>query len=342
VLRELTAGAVFFGRVDVKMKAAPGQGIVSSIVLESADLDEIDWEFIGGDNAQVQTNFYGKGNTTTYDRVIYHPVTTPQTLFHTYSIDWNAERLQFLIDGSLVRTVEYSEPKTVYGKNYPQTPMKLKLGNWCGGCEGSNQGTVEWAGGKTTFGDKPYTMVVDSVTVQNYNPADSYEWSDRSGSWESIDIINDGSSSKPTGGANGGISTSAKTTSAPTSSHSVEEITKTNTPSVTLSGSSYSMNTASVSAQNPSGPTGSYGSGSSGSGSGSNDSPADSTFASMTVIGGITQAPSSGATGGGMGAGANGTITGGSPPAQQTGNSAATLTVASGSIFGLVLSLLFL
>lgn len=40
--------AIFFGRIDVKMKASKGQGIVSSIVLESADLDEIDWEFIGG------------------------------------------------------------------------------------------------------------------------------------------------------------------------------------------------------------------------------------------------------------------------------------------------------
>lgn len=43
----------FFGYVEVKMKAAPGQGIVSSIVLESDDLDEIDLEFLGGNTAQV-------------------------------------------------------------------------------------------------------------------------------------------------------------------------------------------------------------------------------------------------------------------------------------------------
>jgi hypothetical protein len=34
---------IFFGYVEVKMKAANGIGIVSSIVLESDDLDEIDW-----------------------------------------------------------------------------------------------------------------------------------------------------------------------------------------------------------------------------------------------------------------------------------------------------------
>ena len=34
---------IFWGSVSVIMKASKGQGIVSSIVLESDDLDEIDW-----------------------------------------------------------------------------------------------------------------------------------------------------------------------------------------------------------------------------------------------------------------------------------------------------------
>lgn len=34
---------IFFGHVDVKMKAANGTGIVSTWILESDDLDEIDW-----------------------------------------------------------------------------------------------------------------------------------------------------------------------------------------------------------------------------------------------------------------------------------------------------------
>lgn len=45
-----------FGYVEVKMKAAPGQGIISSIVLQSDDLDEVDWEWIGGVDAKVQMN----------------------------------------------------------------------------------------------------------------------------------------------------------------------------------------------------------------------------------------------------------------------------------------------
>lgn len=34
---------IFFGRVEVKMRAANGTGIISTTVMESDDLDEIDW-----------------------------------------------------------------------------------------------------------------------------------------------------------------------------------------------------------------------------------------------------------------------------------------------------------
>lgn len=313
------------------------------------------------------------GNVSTYDRVIYHPVTTPSDLFHTYTIDWTEERLQFLIDGVLVRTVPYSDPKALYGKNYPQTPAKLKLGNWCGGCDGSAEGTVQWAGGKANFANSPYVMYVESVEITNYNPADAYEWTDRSGSWESIKIINDGSASQPSGGSNGGASATGTMTSAPTASHSVGNIHISHTPSVTRTGMSYSMNSASVSAQNSGRPTGGYGfgngsdsQGSGHGGSGSNNGghggsgdedcstgtstgstpSAGSTFTSLTVVGPTTQAPGSYPTGTGStpSSGSNGTVSSAMPsgPAQQTGNAASTLTVASGSLVGLVFSLLFL
>lgn len=34
---------IFFGHVDVKLRAANGTGVVSTYILESDDLDEIDW-----------------------------------------------------------------------------------------------------------------------------------------------------------------------------------------------------------------------------------------------------------------------------------------------------------
>jgi hypothetical protein len=34
---------IFFGKVDIVLQSAPGTGIVSSFVMESDDLDEIDF-----------------------------------------------------------------------------------------------------------------------------------------------------------------------------------------------------------------------------------------------------------------------------------------------------------
>lgn len=137
---------IFFGRVETIMKAASGTGIVSSVVLESDDLDEVDWEFIGGNNTVAETNYFGKGNTTLYDRAIWYPVTETNTTFHNYTTVWTAERLDWYIDGVLTRTLLQPDADD-NGYNYPQTPMYLKIGIWAGGdpTENSN-GTVEWAG----------------------------------------------------------------------------------------------------------------------------------------------------------------------------------------------------
>jgi beta-glucanase (GH16 family) len=114
-----------FGRVEVTMQAAPGTGIVTSIVLESDDLDEIDWEWLGGDTTQVESNYFGKGNTTSYDRAIYHTVDTPQATSHTYIIDWTEERIEWIVDTTTVRKLAYADANG--GIDFPQTPMVIKL-----------------------------------------------------------------------------------------------------------------------------------------------------------------------------------------------------------------------
>lgn len=176
---------IFFGTVEVIMRAAAGQGIVSSIVLQSDDLDEIDWEWIGGNNSYVQTNYFGKGNTTTYDRAIWHPVKNVQGDFHNYTTDWSPEKIDFYIDGNVVRTLKYGEANG--GHNFPQTPCDVRLGIWAGGQQGNNNYTVEWAGGATDFSKAPFVMTVQSVRVSDASTGNSqYVWTDRSGSYQSI------------------------------------------------------------------------------------------------------------------------------------------------------------
>lgn len=129
---------IMFGRVDFVLKAAPGVGIVSSAVLQSDDLDEIDWEWLGADNNQVQSNYFGKGQTTTYNRGAFHPNPNNQGGFKKYSIDWTANSISWQIDGTTVRTLT---PDTSAGQ-YPQTPMMIKVGAWSGGDSSNAPGTI--------------------------------------------------------------------------------------------------------------------------------------------------------------------------------------------------------
>lgn len=179
---------IFFGSVSVIMKAATGQGIISSIVLESDDLDEVDWEFMGGNSTHAETNYFGKGNTTSFDRAFYYPVSSNvQENFHNYTTLWTSEQLQWFIDGELVRTLPYAAANN--GNNYPQTPMTVRMGIWAGGDPGNSNGTIEWAGGLTDYSKGPYTMFVQSATVNDFSTGKAYEYSDHSGSWQSIKII---------------------------------------------------------------------------------------------------------------------------------------------------------
>lgn len=175
---------VFFGAVSVVMKAAPGTGIVSSAILESDDLDEIDWEWLGGTATEVETNYFGKGNTSTYDRETYVQMADSQADFHNYTIVWTKESTVWMIDGESVRTLAYADANG--GANYPQTPMRVKLGIWAGGDPSNPEGTIQWAGGETNYDDGPFTAYIKSVSITNYNPAKSYTYGDLTGSAESI------------------------------------------------------------------------------------------------------------------------------------------------------------
>ena len=194
-----TSDYFLFGRVDIVMQAAPGVGVITSAVLMSDDLDEIDWEFSGNNfglsGGRVQTNYFGKGITGNYDRGTQPVVNDPTKAFHTYSLDWSASRLVWSVDGTAVRTLPYS-PATSGAYQYPQTPMRLHLGLWDAGDPNESQGVVQWAGGYTDLTKLPYTAYVKSVKIVPSNPCTSYEYTDESGSYQSIQCNNDISASR--------------------------------------------------------------------------------------------------------------------------------------------------
>lgn len=174
---------IMFGQVDVELQAAPGTGIVSSFFLQSDCLDEIDWEWLGGDNAQVQSNYFGKGNAETHDRGAFHANPGNHDGFQKYSIIWTSEQIAWQINGQTVRTLMAANaPKG----QYPQTPMAIKIGAWAGGDPSNAEGTIEWAGGLTDYSKGPYTMKVKSLKVQDFSSGTQYVYGDQSGTWQSI------------------------------------------------------------------------------------------------------------------------------------------------------------
>ncbi|KAI8938587.1 hypothetical protein NX059_004464 [Plenodomus lindquistii] len=176
---------IMFGKVEIVAQAAPGAGIVSSFVLQSDTLDEIDWEWLGADPDQVQSNYFGKGQTTSYNRGAFHADAGSQTGFKKYSIEWTPQQIVWQIEGVTVRTLEPANADN----QYPQSPMQVKFGAWSGGDPANSPGTIQWSQGPTDYTKGPYTMKVRSLMVQDYSTGTQYVYGDQSGTWGSIKSV---------------------------------------------------------------------------------------------------------------------------------------------------------
>ncbi|RDL34667.1 uncharacterized protein BP5553_07795 [Venustampulla echinocandica] len=195
---------IMFGKVQVTMKTAKGAGIVSTLVLQSDDLDEIDIEWLGASPSEMQTNYFGKGAVTSYNRGAFNPAPNNQDQFITYTIEWTSSQITWSVGNSVVRVLKASEADA---NNYPQTPMQIKFGTWSGGDPSNPPGTIGWARGPTDYSKGPFTMSVQSIAVTDYSTGTQYKYGDTSGSWQSIQAVggkvngNEGSAGAPVSSA---------------------------------------------------------------------------------------------------------------------------------------------
>lgn len=232
-------------------------------------------EALGGDTTSVQTNYFGKGDTDSYDRDTWPKVDKPQDDFHTYTVNWQEDKTTWSIDDKVVRTLNYKDAKD--GSRYPQTPVNIRIGIWAGGAAPS-QGTVEWAGGATDFSQAPFSMYIKSVEIKNQNPSKSYSYGDKTGSSDSIKY-SDSSASSDSSSASSSSATSSSDSSASGSSTMA-----TATSSASGSGSSSGASeTGSSGSGSGSGSGSSSGSGSGASGSASGSSSSASATASYNA-----------------------------------------------------------
>lgn len=241
---------IMFGKVEVLLKSASGQGIISSFYLQSDDLDEIDLEWFGSGVDQMQSNFFSKGDTTTYDRGQYHTMSEdPRTDYHNYTLDWNEDSLTWYIDGTAVRTLQNDT-----SSGYPQSPMRLFFGIWAGGDSTNEAGTIEWAGGATDYSDAPFSMYMKSLVVSDYSTGSEYSYGDDTGSWSSI-VARDGKvngrkeqaeaefASLVSGGSTSDLTKRSATTSSSTTSSSTTSSMVSSAPNKTSSTTSNETST---------------------------------------------------------------------------------------------------
>lgn len=52
---------LWYGKITAKVKSSRGAGVVTGFILLGDTKDEIDYEFVGADLANVQTNYYFQG-----------------------------------------------------------------------------------------------------------------------------------------------------------------------------------------------------------------------------------------------------------------------------------------
>ncbi|CAI7863169.1 unnamed protein product [Closterium sp. NIES-54] len=117
------------GIFSARIKCPKGDinGLVQSYYLSSLegsrDQDEIDFEFLGKDKNQVQTNYYvdGKGG-----REVLIPLGFDcSSDFHEYAVFWNENQIIWQIDGKVVRVAKRKD-----GEPYPVKPMYAYASIW--------------------------------------------------------------------------------------------------------------------------------------------------------------------------------------------------------------------
>lgn len=170
---------IWYGKISGKIKSSRGKGVVTAFILLSDVKDEIDYEWVGADLTAVQTNFYWQGVLDWHNSA--NASVNGQDTFddwHTYEIDWQPDQTQWIIDGTVMRTLKKSDTwnSTANRFQYPQTPARLQMSLWPAGQAGNAQGTIDWAGGEIDWNSQDiqekgyYYATIGQVDVTCYSP----------------------------------------------------------------------------------------------------------------------------------------------------------------------------
>lgn len=167
---------LLYGKIGCTMKSARDKGVISAFITFSDVKDEIDFEFLGYNLTNPQTNFYSLG-ILNYTNVANSTTADTYANWHYYEIDWAEDKLAWLIDGEVIRTLNRNDTwnETTDRYDYPQTPSRIQFSLWPGGSALNALGTIEWAGGAIDWNSQDiqdygyYYAHVKNFTVEVYD-----------------------------------------------------------------------------------------------------------------------------------------------------------------------------
>ncbi|XAO22399.1 hypothetical protein I312_101169 [Cryptococcus bacillisporus CA1280] len=113
-----------YGTIDFTLKTSKWAGVVTAAITMSDVKDEIDWEWPGADIDKGASSSVSSDTTTN---------------FHTYTIDWQENYINWSIDGK-----------------FPPTPSRVQISIWPAGTDDNAQGTIDWAGGYIDWTNSDY------------------------------------------------------------------------------------------------------------------------------------------------------------------------------------------
>ncbi|SPO22836.1 related to cell wall protein UTR2 [Ustilago trichophora] len=147
-----TTDYLMYGYVEATLRHDARQGLVAAFITMSNIKDEIDWEFTTSNSSLGMTNYFWMGQPVRDHGVNVSPPNFNVSDWHTYGLNWTSTRLQWTIDGNVVRTLTREEA----GSEYPRSPSRIQFSTWAGGNETNPAGTVEWAGGAIDWNTPEY------------------------------------------------------------------------------------------------------------------------------------------------------------------------------------------
>ncbi|OMJ21442.1 putative glycosidase crf1 [Smittium culicis] len=145
-----------FGKISARMRFAPGSGAVSALIFAGPDpADEIDIEFVGKDSATIQSMYFVKGQRIDQLAQFHTPAAAQQQqqqadlslAFHDYAIELLPDRINWLVDGSVVRTLTKDPADTANAKFPIDAASFVRFGVWDGSSVSSWAGVADYSSG---------------------------------------------------------------------------------------------------------------------------------------------------------------------------------------------------